>query len=77
MNKDSPSLDEEDDARDFCEELRSFIEIHEVRGCSRKRIGQAMIGFGVSKLNEVCPSTEEVIKITEKTINVWLSPDNE
>jgi len=67
------SLDEEDCAKDFCEELRTLMEVHEVRGCGKKRMGQAMVGFSVATLSESGEDHEEVAKIVELTMNVWLS----
>ena len=59
------SLDEEDCAVDFCEELRGLMEIHETRGLARKRMGQAMVGFGAATLKDAC----------DKTIHIWLDND--
>ena len=44
--------EEEQDARDFCEELRSLVDVHEIRGCRLKRMGQALMGCGMSTLKE-------------------------
>jgi hypothetical protein len=66
------SLDEEDCARDFCEELRCLMDIHETRGLVRKRMGQAMVGFGAATLKDACDKKIEAARICEKTINIWL-----
>jgi len=66
------SLDEEDCARDFCEELRCLMEIHETRGLVRKRMGQAMVGFGAATLKDACDKKIEAARICEKTIHIWL-----
>ena len=66
------SLDEEDCARDFCEELRCLMEIHETRGLVRKRMGQAMVGFGAATLKDECDEKIEAARICEKTIHIWL-----
>ncbi len=66
------SLDEEDCARDFCEELRCLMEIHETRGLVRKRMGQAMVGFGAATLKDECDKKTEAARICEKTIHIWL-----
>ena len=65
-------LDEEDCARDFCEELRCLMEIHETRGLVRKRMGQAMVGFGAATLKDACDKKIEAARICEKTIHIWL-----
>jgi hypothetical protein len=66
------SLDEEDCARDFCEELRCLMDIHETRGLVRKRMGQAMVGFGAATLKDACDKKIEAARICEKTIHIWL-----
>jgi hypothetical protein len=65
-------LDEEDCARDFCEELRCLMDIHETRGLVRKRMGQAMVGFGAATLKDACDKKIEAARICEKTIHIWL-----
>jgi len=66
-------LDEEDCAKDFCEELRLLMEIHETRGLLRKRMGQSLVGFGVATLNDASKNQGEVVEIVEKTMNIWLN----
>ena len=66
------SLDEEDCAKDFCEELRCLMDIHETRGLVRKRMGQAMVGFGAATLKDACDKKIEAARICEKTIHIWL-----
>ena len=69
------SLDEEDCAKDFCEELRGLMEIHETRGLARKRMGQAMVGFGAATLKGACDKKIDAARICEKTIHIWLDND--
>ena len=66
------SLDEEDCAKDFVEELRCLMEIHETRGLVRKRMGQAMVGFGAATLKDECDKKIEAASICEQTIHIWL-----
>lgn len=69
------SLDEEDCAKDFCEELRGLIEIHETRGLVKGRMGQAMVGFGAAALRDAGNSKIETARICESTIHIWLEDD--
>ena len=63
--------DEEQAAKEFCEDLRSLTEITEVRGCTRKRMGQAMIGCGIQSLNEGCDDSEEVLRLARQILEAW------
>ena len=63
--------DEEQAAKEFCEDLRSLTDVTEVRGCSRKRMGQALIGCGIQSLNEGCDDTEEALRLAEQMLNAW------
>lgn len=63
--------DEEQAAKDFCEDLRSLTEVTEVRGCTRKRMGQAMIGCGIQSLKEGCDDTEEALMLAEQMLAAW------
>jgi len=68
----SQSLSDEDQAaKEFCEDLRSLTEITEVRGCTRKRMGQAMIGCGIQSLNEGCDDSEEVLRLARQILEAW------
>ena len=44
--------DEEAAAMDFCEELKSLADVHEVRGCDVERMGNAMIYAGLCAINQ-------------------------
>ena len=63
--------DEDQAAKEFCEDLRSLTDVTEVRGCSRKRMGQALIGCGIQSLNEGCDDTEEALLLAEQMLAAW------
>jgi hypothetical protein len=63
--------EEEENARDFCEELRSLVDVHEVRGCTRRRMGQALIGCGMSSLNESTDDKEKVKAMAREMVKAW------
>ena len=63
--------DEEQAAKEFCEDLRSLTDVTEVRGCSRKRLGQALLGCGIQSLNEGCDDTEEALLLAEQMLAAW------
>ena len=63
--------EEEENAKDFCEELRSLVDVHEVRGCHRKRMGQALIGCGMSTLNESTDDKEKVKAMAREMVKAW------
>jgi len=63
--------EEEENARDFCEELRSLIDVHEVRGCTRRRMGQALIGSGMSTLNESTDDKEKAKAMAREMVKAW------
>ena len=63
--------EEEESARDFCEELRSLVDVHEVRGCTRRRMGQALMGCGMSSLNESTDDKEKVKAMAREMVKGW------
>jgi hypothetical protein len=63
--------EEEENAKDFCEELKSLVEVHEVRGCRRQRMGQALIGFGMSELGESMPDKEKAKLLARQVVSAW------
>ena len=63
--------DEEQAAKDFCEDLKNLTEISEVRGCTRTRMGQAMIGCGLQTLKEGCSDPQKALKIAEAMMDAW------
>jgi hypothetical protein len=63
--------EEEECARDFCEELRSLIDVHEVRGCSRGRMGQALMGSGMTTLNESTDDKEKAKAMAREMVKAW------
>ena len=63
--------DEEEAAKEFCEDLRSLTDVTEVRGCTRKRMGQALIGCGIQILNEGCDDSEEALLLAEQMLAAW------
>ena len=63
--------EEEENARDFCEELRSLVDVHEVRGCTRRRMGQALIGCGMTTLNESTDDKERVKALAREMVKAW------
>jgi len=68
----SQSLSDEDQAaKEFCEDLRSLTDVTEVRGCTRKRMGQALIGCGIQSLNEGCDDSEEVLRLARQILEAW------
>lgn len=63
--------EEEENARDFCEELRSLVDVHEVRGCTRGRMGQALMGCGMTTLNESTDDKEKVKAMAREMVKAW------
>ena len=63
--------EEEENARDFCEELRSLVDVHEVRGCPRSRMGQALIGCGMTTLNESTDDKEKAKAMAREMVKAW------
>ena len=63
--------EEEQDARDFCEELRSLVDVHEVRGCRLQRMGQALMGCGMSTLKESIDDKEEAKRLAKEMVKTW------
>ena len=72
IEKGSPNLSDEDQAaKEFCEDLRSLTEVTEIRGCSHKRMGQAMIGCGIKSLREGCDDSEEALRLARQMLEAW------
>ena len=63
--------DEERATREFCQDLRELSDVTEIRGCSRKRIGQAMIGCGIYALKESEQDSEEALRLANIMIEAW------
>tara|TARA_R110002020_G_scaffold111306_2_gene256910 strand:+ start:382 stop:681 length:300 start_codon:yes stop_codon:yes gene_type:complete len=63
--------DEERAAVEFCEDLKNLSEVSEVRGCSQKRIGQAMIGCGLQSLNEGCDNPQKALTLARAMVDAW------
>ena len=62
--------DEEQAAADFCEDLRNLTDVSEVRGCSQRRMGQAMIGCGLVNLKEGCDS-RKALSLARAMLDAW------
>jgi hypothetical protein len=63
--------EEEENARDFCEELRSLVDVHEVRGCTRWSMGQALMGCGMTTLNESTDDKERAKAMAREMVKAW------
>lgn len=63
--------DEEETAMDFCEELKSLAEVHEVRGCEVERMGNAMIYAGLCAINRRSRNRAEAAMKTVEIIERW------
>ena len=63
--------EEEENARDFCEELRSLVDVHEVRGCTRGRMGQALMGCGMTTLSESTDDKEKAKAMAREMVKAW------
>ena len=66
-----PDEEEQDNAKEFCEELRSLIDVCEVRGCTRKRMGQALIGIGISNIADDNQNLERTKTETDAIMRAW------
>lgn len=64
--------EQEDNAREFCEELHSLIDVCEVRGCNRHRMGQSLIGIGISCMNDDNGDIEHTKRHAQATMRAWL-----
>ena len=56
---------------EFCEDLRNLAEVSEVRGCSQRRIGQAMIGCGLQTLQEGCSDPHTALHMARTMLDGW------
>jgi len=63
--------EEEENARDFCEELQSLVDVHEIRGCTRGRMGQALMGCGMTTLNESTDDKEKAKAMAREMVKAW------
>ena len=63
--------DEEEAAMDFCEELKSLADVHEVRGCEVERMANAMIYAGLCALNRRSRNRAEAAMKTVEIIERW------
>ncbi len=63
--------DEERAAREFCQDLRELSDVTEIRGCSRKRMGQAMIGCGIHVLVESEKDSKEALRLANIMVEAW------
>jgi len=61
----------EENAKEFCEELRALLDVCEVRGCTRKRMGQSLIGIGVSCIMEDTGDLKETKAQSSATMKAW------
>jgi hypothetical protein len=63
--------DEERAAAEFCEDLRNLADVGEVRGCSQRRIGQAMIGCGLLSLRDGCDDPHKALSLARAMVDAW------
>ena len=63
--------DEERAAAEFCEDLKNLSEVSEVRGCSHRRMGQAMIGCGLQSLREGCDDPHKALNLARAMVDAW------
>lgn len=63
--------EEQEQAKDFVEELRSLVDVHEVRGCPMQRMGQALMGCGMATLKDSTEDKEEAKAIAREMVEVW------
>ena len=63
--------DEERAAAEFCEDLKNLSEVSEVRGCSHRRMGQAMIGCGLQSLQEGCDDPHKALNLARAMVDAW------
>ena len=63
--------EEQDNAKEFCEELRALVDVCEVRGCTRKRMGQALIGIGISNIADDNQNLERTKTETAAIMRAW------
>ena len=63
--------EEQENAKEFCEELRALVAVCEVRGCTRKRMGQALIGIGISNIADDNQNLERTKTETAAIMRAW------
>ena len=63
--------EQEEAAMDFCEELKSLADVHEVRGCEVERMGNAMIYAGLCAINRRSRNRAESAMKTVEIIERW------
>jgi len=63
--------EEQENAKEFCEELRALVDVCEVRGCTRKRMGQALIGIGISNIADDNQNLERTKTETAAIMRAW------
>ena len=63
--------EEEQDAKDFCEELRSLVDVHEVRGCGMQRMGQALMGCGMATLKDSTDNKAKAKLMAMEIVDAW------
>jgi hypothetical protein len=63
--------EEEQNAKEFCEELRALLDVCEVRGCTRQRMGQSLIGIGVSCIKDDVVDLEKTKAQSRAIMKAW------
>ena len=63
--------EEQENAKEFCEERRALVDVCEVRGCTRKRMGQALIGIGISNIADDNQNLERTKTETAAIMRAW------
>jgi len=58
-------------AMDFCEELKSLADVHEVRGCPMEKIGNSMVYAGLCAINQHTGNLAETERRAAEITKRW------
>lgn len=63
--------EQEEAAMDFCEELKSLADVHEVRGCPMDKLGNSMVYAGLCAINQHTGNLAETERRAAEITKRW------